>query len=271
MSRAARLTPAEHRQQWRACKGEPHLIVAKPRGFVRMRGAERTSGASMLIPAIDLMGGKVVQLSHSGAHELEIEDFHPWIERFQKYPLVHLVDLDAVMHTGENRKVIAELCKRLPCQVGGGVRSEEDARRYLEYGAKRVVIGSALFHENSTVNKDFAQKMHDAVGRKCLVFSVDSRHGRVTINGWRTNLSISAEDAMKELEKFCAAFLCTNVDLEHTMGGFPMNMARDLRHATKRHLIVAGGIQSLEEVAQLDALDIDAMVGMALYKGVIQV
>jgi phosphoribosylformimino-5-aminoimidazole carboxamide ribotide isomerase len=99
----------------------------------------------MLIPSIDLMGGRIVQLVQGEKLKLAFDDFDYWIERFSKYPLVQLIDLDAAMRQGENRALIEMICGRLTCQVGGGLKTAEDGRRLLDAGAKRVIFGSSLF------------------------------------------------------------------------------------------------------------------------------
>jgi len=223
----------------------------------------------MLIPPIDLMHGKIVQLQQGEKTMLEFTDFEPWLKRFEKYKLVQVIDLDAAKGTGENSAPIAELCMRLKCQVGGGIRTIADAERVLANGARRVIFGSALFTED-TVNLDFAGQAAKALGAEKLVFAVDSRAGKVVTHGWRKSINLTTEDAIHLLEPFCDAFLYTHVDLEGMMSGFPMNIARDLREETKKHLIVAGGIKSMDEVTQLDAMDIDAVVGMAVYTGAVQ-
>lgn len=221
----------------------------------------------MLVPLIDLMGGKVVQIIHGEIHP--VEDLAPWIERFKKYPTVQVVDVDAALKQGDNRPLVERLCKELHCQVGGGVRNVEDAKRVLAYGAKRVVVGSAIFREGRT-DIAFADTLCQAVGRKCVVLSFDAQHGRVMISGRREILNLSAEDAMKALEPYCVGYFYTNIDTGSSMGGFPVNLARELRESTKRQLMVAGGIHSMDEVAQLDAMEIDSVVGAAIYRGAIQ-
>jgi len=223
----------------------------------------------MLIPPIDLMHGKIVQLQQGEKTMLEFTDFEPWLKRFEKYKLVQVIDLDAAKGAGENSAPIAELCKRLKCQVGGGIRTISDAERVLAGGARRVIFGSALFTEDS-VNLDFAEQAAKKLGTDKLVFAVDTRAGKVVTHGWRKSINLTPEDAIHLLEPYCDAFLYTQVDLEGMMSGFPMNIARDLREVTKKHLIVAGGIKSMDEVSQLDAMDIDAVVGMAVYTGAVQ-
>jgi phosphoribosylformimino-5-aminoimidazole carboxamide ribotide isomerase len=222
----------------------------------------------MLIPSIDLMGGKIVQVGTGDNPEMALAEFEPWIKKFEKFPLVHLVDLDAAMQQGLNRKLLSSLTQRLTCQVGGGVSSVEIAREILAAGAKRVVVGSALV-SNEKINVEFAKKLADEIGPEKLVFSVDTRHGLLAVSGWRKTVPISAEDAIRALEPYCKAFLHTHVDSEGTMGGFPIAEARDLAKITKRSLMVGGGIRSLDEVAELDSMGVDAIIGMAIYSGVV--
>ena len=223
----------------------------------------------MLIPPIDLMHGKIVQLQQGEKTMLEFTDFEPWLKRFEKYKLVQVIDLDAAKGAGENAAPIAALCKRLKCQVGGGIRTIADAERVLASGARRVIFGSALFTQD-TVNLEFAEEAAKKMGAEKLVFAVDSRAGKVVTHGWRKSINLTPEDAIRLLEPYCDAFLYTHVDNEGLMSGFPMNIARDLREVTKKHLIVAGGIRNMDEVSQLDAMDIDAVVGMAIYTGAVQ-
>ena len=220
----------------------------------------------MLIPSIDLMGGKIVQLIQGEHKALEFDDFAPWVERFSRFPLVQLIDLDAAMGQGSNRALVEDLCRRLPCQVGGGVRSVDVAEQLLAAAARRVIIGSALFR-GPEINPQFAQEIEQAVGRERLVFALDSRNGRVVIHGWKSATDLTACDAMRALEPWCGAFLYTHVDSEGLMQGIPMAVVRKLRQATSRQLVVAGGIASLQEVAELDRMQVDAVSGMAVYTG----
>jgi phosphoribosylformimino-5-aminoimidazole carboxamide ribotide isomerase len=232
----------------------------------------------VLIPSIDLMGGKIVQLGHGlqlhgQAKEVDIADFEPWIKKFEKFPLVHVVDLDAAMRQGSNRKLVTQLTARLTCQVGGGASSVEAAKEMLSAGAKRVVVGSALVSKEK-IDTDFAKRLADQVGQDKLVFSVDTKQGLLTVSGWKKTVPITAEDAIRALEPYCKAFMHTHVD-DAAMGsmgsGFPMAEARELCKVTKRHLMVAGGIRSMDEVAELDVLGVDAIVGMAIYSGAMAV
>jgi phosphoribosylformimino-5-aminoimidazole carboxamide ribotide isomerase len=223
----------------------------------------------MLIPSIDLMGGRIVQLVQGEKLKLQFDDFEYWIERFAKYPVVQLIDLDAAMRQGENRGLIEMFCKRLPCQVGGGLRTAEDGRALLDAGAKRVIYGSSLFSADG-VNKAFAAGLKKSLGEDALVFSVDTKGGRVAVKGWKDSVALTPEEAVTWLEDFCGAFLYTHVDTEGTMSGFPMDVAAVLRATTARQLIVAGGIKERAEVDALDAMGVDAVAGMAVYSGAME-
>ena len=218
----------------------------------------------MLIPSIDLMGGKIVQLVQGDKKALEFEDFEPWIERFSRYSLIQLVDLDAAIGSGNNRDLVRSLVQRLPCQVGGGIRTAEIAQEILADGAKRVVIGSSLIKDGG-MNTSFAEELARQIGAEKLVFAVDSKGGKVAIRGWRQLTEISAVQMIRALELWCSAFLYTNIDTEGLLLGMPLDVVSELRSATNKQLIVAGGIRTEDEVEQLHAMGVDAVVGMAIY------
>ncbi len=220
----------------------------------------------MLIPSIDLMGGKIVQLVQGEKKKLEFDNFDYWIERFSKYPVVQLIDLDAAIGTGDNRPLVKQIASRLPCQVGGGIRDVKTAQELVALGARKVIIGSALLKEGR-INEEHARALADALPKSTLMFALDSRGGRVAIDGWRTQTAITAFDMIRALEPFCESFLYTHIDTEGLMGGIPMETIHAIRRATQKHLIVAGGITEQREIDNLDALGIDAVVGMALYSG----
>jgi len=239
----------------------------------------------MLIPSIDLMGGRVVQLVHGEDLALGFDDLGYWIDRFSDYPLVQLIDLDAAKRQGDNRRLIEFIVHRLPCQVGGGIRSSAEAQILLDMGARRVIFGSSLFNgrvaseamdrESSPavtnlVRTQFAEELAFSLGVEQLVFSVDTKDSKVAVRGWREKIELRPQDAMQQLEPFCGAFLYTHVDTEGTLSGFPMDIARSLRRQTRRQLIVAGGIRAQSEIDELDAENIDAVAGMAIYTGLMK-
>ncbi len=236
----------------------------------------------MLIPSIDLMGGKIVQLVQGEKKALEFSNFREWVERFSRYPLVQLVDLDAAKGEGSNRKLVTEFCAQLICQVGGGIRSAEDAQVVLQCGAKKVIIGSSLIktapqatispgHPEEVVDTAFAESLGKRFGVDRLVFAVDSRGGRVAIHGWKTITGIEPAAMMRQLEPYCSAFLYTHIDTEGLLKGIPMDVILELRQKTSRRLIAAGGIHRAEEIAELDKMGVDAVVGMAIYSGLLAI
>ena len=220
----------------------------------------------MLIPSIDLMGGKIVQLVQGKRKALESSDFGYWIARFSAFPLVQLIDLDAAMNRGDNHELVAMVCGQLPCQVGGGIRGVERAQELLSLGARRVIFGSSLL-KDGRIDMAFAQACVQAVGAESLTFAVDSRGGKVAVKGWTEATNVDPAAMIRELNEYCSAFLYTHIDSEGTLSGFPLQIARRLRQETSKRLIVAGGIRSREEVEALDAMGVDAVVGMAVYTG----
>lgn len=240
----------------------------------------------MLIPSIDLMGGRIVQLVQGETLKLAFDDFDYWIDRFSQYPLVQLIDLDAAKRQGNNRALIENIAKRLPCQVGGGLRTPEDGQQLLDAGAKRVIYGSSLFGPEPTENGEpaspaprrhklirleFAQQLRSALGEDALCFSVDTKNGKVAVRGWAEQVDLTPEEAITWLEDYTSSFLYTHVDTEGTLSGFPVDIAASLRSTTARQLIVAGGIREAAEIDSLDAMGVDAVAGMAVYEGLLAV
>jgi len=220
----------------------------------------------MLIPSIDLMGRKIVQLIQGEKKALEFEDFEEWISRFSSFPLIQLIDLDAAKGEGLNAALIQTFVKRLPCQVGGGIRSIERGRAMLDLGARRVILGSSLIRDGK-IDVIFAEKIAAELGADKLVFAIDAKGGKVAIRGWREISSVTPLQMIQALERFCGAFLYTHIDTEGLMKGIPLDPVRTLRQATGTQLIVAGGISTQEEVDRLHKMGIDSVVGMALYSG----
>jgi phosphoribosylformimino-5-aminoimidazole carboxamide ribotide isomerase len=220
----------------------------------------------MLIPSIDLQSGRIVQLVQGERLAIETTDIDEWVERFALCPRVQLIDLDAAKGVGSNEDLIASISARLRCRVGGGIRSIARAERLLQRGAIAVILGSALFR-NGQVDVDFASRISAAIGPDPLIAAVDSRGGHVVIHGWRTQLPLSAIEAMRILEPFVGEFLYTHVDREGLMQGTDLEAIRTIRAATSRAVTAAGGITTSEEIDYLDSIAVDAVVGMALYTG----
>ncbi len=225
----------------------------------------------MLIPSIDLMGGRIVQLVQGEKLRLSFDDFEYWIEKFSRFPLVQLIDLDAAMMQGDNSALVAQIARRLPCQVGGGIRSVRRAREVLDAGAQRVIIGSALFSEDGRVRVDVAAEFAAAVGVERIVAGIDTKDGRIAVKGWKAQVALTPDEAIPQLDPHVAGYLYTHVDGEGLMQGFPIDAAARLRGLTARQLIVAGGIRSQQEIDRLDAMRVDAVVGMAVYTNLLPV
>jgi phosphoribosylformimino-5-aminoimidazole carboxamide ribotide isomerase len=222
----------------------------------------------MLIPSIDLLGGRIVQLVQGKKLRLAFDDFEYWIKKFARFPVVQLIDLDAAMRQGDNSALVAQIAKRLPVQAGGGIHSIDRARQVLDAGAKRVIIGSALFSEkegSGAVNTEFAAKLATSVGAEHVVAGIDTKNGRIAVKGWKAQVELTPDEAIPQLDPYVSAFLYTHVDGEGMMKGFPIETAARLRKLTQKQLIVAGGICSQQEVDALDAIGADAVVGMAVY------
>jgi phosphoribosylformimino-5-aminoimidazole carboxamide ribotide isomerase len=224
----------------------------------------------VLIPSIDLMGGRVVQLQQGERLALESDDIDGWVRKFADFPIVQLIDLDAAMGRPANDALVRSVASRLPCQIGGGVRSIERAQELLDAGARRVILGSSLFNDRG-VNKARAEAFAEVLNPDVLIGAVDGRGGKVVIHGWKTPLSITPAEAARALEPYVGGVLYTHVDTEGMLTGLNLDAVRAVQAATKRRLIAAGGIRSREEIDTLHTLGIDAVVGMAIYTGAIEI
>jgi phosphoribosylformimino-5-aminoimidazole carboxamide ribotide isomerase len=224
----------------------------------------------MLIPSIDLQGGAVVQLVQGERLAIRDEDVFRWVRRFERFPKVQVIDLDAAMGAGDNLAIVRQIAPALSCRVGGGIRTVDRARDVLAAGAKQIIVGSSLFR-NGVPDLEFAARLADAVGSAQVIAAVDSKGGQVVIHGWKTPLPISAVDAVRAFEPYCEEFLYTHVDAEGLMGGTSRTAIRAVRDATARRLTAAGGITTQEEIDDLDALGVDSVVGMAIYTGKLQI
>jgi phosphoribosylformimino-5-aminoimidazole carboxamide ribotide isomerase len=224
------------------------------------------------------MGGRIVQLVHGEKLQLAFDDFDYWLGRFSGYPLVQLIDLDAAMRQGDNHELIGRISRQLPCQVGGGIATVAKAEAVLQAGAKRVIIGSALFRTDAgagssgadLIDTAFAASLLGKLGAKHIVASIDTKQGKIAIKGWKEQMQLTPDESITVLDAYCGAFLYTHIDKEGTMEGFPLEVAKRLRALTDKQLIVAGGIREMAEIEALDQLHVDAVAGMAVYTGTLQ-
>jgi phosphoribosylformimino-5-aminoimidazole carboxamide ribotide isomerase len=225
----------------------------------------------VLIPCIDLQGGQAVQLVNGRRRELAVADVFGLLKRFQGYEWLHVIDLDAAMGKGQNDVLVRELCLRgtreykMKVRVGGGIRTVKRAETLVKLGARQVIVGSAAF-QNSLPNLRFLRRLANRVGKKHVLIALDTAGGRIAINGWRKSLTVAPAEVMDELAAYCGGFLCTDIDREGTMRGANLGWFRALRAASKLPIVAAGGISTTREIRALEKLNMDAAVGMALYK-----
>lgn len=215
----------------------------------------------MIIPCIDLMDGKVVQLVQGRHKALEGGTPLEMLERFAAFPQIQVIDLDAAMGRGSNDDLVELLASRAVTRVGGGVRTAERARGLIEQGAYRVIVGTAAF------DKALLLEIADAVSPERLIIALDSKAGKIVVKGWREATEFTAEEMVPHFEPYCSGFLCTYVDKEGMLEGTDLEWFRRLRAATRHELTAAGGITTMDEVRELRSLGIHAALGMAIYTG----
>jgi phosphoribosylformimino-5-aminoimidazole carboxamide ribotide isomerase len=220
----------------------------------------------VLIPSIDLKDGSVVQLIQGDRLAIRDDDVDRWVRKFRGFEKVQVIDLDAAMGTGDNLALVRRIAGALSCRVGGGIRTIARARELLASGARQIIAGSALFKDGRP-DLAFARALADAIGTEQVIAAVDSRGGHVVIHGWKTALPMTAVEAVRALEPYCGEFLYTHVDTEGLMRGTSIDAIRAVRTVTARRVTAAGGIATQKEVDDLEALGVDAVVGMAIYTG----
>jgi phosphoribosylformimino-5-aminoimidazole carboxamide ribotide isomerase len=222
----------------------------------------------MIIPCIDLQNGKAVQLIRGRRLVLAVDDVLGLLDRFRDYPVLHVIDLDAALEKGDNRRWIRLICRQATrkVRVGGGIRTVARAQAILSWGAEKIIVGSAAF-QNGEVDRDFLTKLAKHVGRKRVIVALDTDRGRIVVRGWRERLKLRPSEVIPELEPFCSGFLSTFVDNEGTMKGTDLSWFRMLRRLTSLPITAAGGIRSMREVRALEREGMDAAVGMAVYTG----
>ncbi len=220
----------------------------------------------MIIPCIDLMDGKVVQLVQGREKALEGEAPLVMLEKFSAFPVIQVIDLDAALGRGANDSIVETLAAHATTRVGGGVRTPERARKLLEQGASRVIVGTSAFNK-SGINHALLKSICTEVGPDKILLALDSKDGRIVVKGWQEATTLTAEDVISELEQYCGGFLCTYVDKEGMMQGTDLNWFARLRAATKHEITAAGGITTLDDVRALLAMNIHAALGMAIYTG----
>ncbi len=225
----------------------------------------------MMIPCIDLQDGLAVQLVHGRERKVAVDDVFGLLDRFGRYPLIHVIDLDAAMRKGSNARLVRELCaaaktRKMRVRVGGGIRTVAQAVRIAGWGAEKIIVGSSAF-KDGRVNDRFLQRLAGKIGRRRVIVALDTDKGKILVRGWQDKLRLRPDEVIPELEKYASEFLCTYVDAEGTMLGTNLEWFRALRRATRLPITAAGGISSREEIRALARIKMNAAVGMALYTG----
>jgi phosphoribosylformimino-5-aminoimidazole carboxamide ribotide isomerase len=220
----------------------------------------------MVIPCIDLQGRKVVQLVQGREKALEGGSPQEMLDKFAAFPVIQVIDLDAAIGTGSNEDIVEWIAAQARIRVGGGVRSAEKARRLLDLGVDRVIVGTAAFGANGP-NREFLEALVEAVPADKILLALDSKDGQIVVKGWRESTNYTAEDVIRQLEPYCGGFLCTYVDKEGMMQGTDLEWFRRLRSATSHEITAAGGITTLDDVRALEDMQIHSALGMAIYTG----
>ena len=220
----------------------------------------------MVIPCIDLMDGKVVQLIQGREKALEGGEPLVMLEKFSAFPEIQVIDLDAALGKGSNDAIVRQLAARAVTRVGGGVRSLDRARTLVDAGASKVIVGTAAFSANG-INEELLLELANGVGRDRVVLALDSKGGKIVVKGWQETTELTAADVTHRLEPYCGGFLCTYVDKEGMLEGTDLDWYRALRQSTSHELTAAGGVTTVEEIEELTRLGIHAALGMAIYTG----
>ena len=211
----------------------------------------------MIVPSIDIMDGRAVQLRRGKEFVLDGGDPVERLEEFAIAGEVAVVDLDAALGRGSNADLIRDLVRRAPCRVGGGIRDLDSARRWLDDGAVQIVIGTAATPE-----------FCGALPRERVVAAVDAKRGEIVVDGWRRTTGVPVLERVGELAPVVGGFLFTQVEKEGEMRGFDGDAVEAVvRAAAGARVTAAGGIVTAADVAKLDRIGADAQVGMALYTG----
>ena len=211
----------------------------------------------MIVPSIDIMGGRAVQLRRGSEFVMDGGDPLERLDEFSVAGDVAVVDLDAALGQGSNAALIRDLVRRAPCRVGGGIRDLETARRWLDAGAVQLMIGTAATPE-----------FCGALPRERVIAAVDAKRGEVVVDGWRRLTGVPVLEQVRALAPVVGGFLFTQVEKEGEMRGFDnAAVAAVVRSADGARVTAAGGITTSAEVAELDRIGADAQIGMAIYTG----
>lgn len=235
----------------------------------------------MVIASIDMKDGHVVQLKNGKDLVLQRDDADALIADFNKYGEVAIIDLDQALRNTDakgntpNTELLKSLLRKGNVRVGGGIRDVKKAKELISLGAEKVIVGSAAWNAGRKADSDpilnvaFLEELVAAIGKQRVIISVDAINGKIALKGWTETANISLIEGAKEAEKYASELLFTCVEKEGCMQGTDMNMCRQLREAVKCRVVAAGGVNSLEQIAELEKLGCDVQLGMALYTGAV--
>ena len=234
----------------------------------------------MVIASIDMKDGHVVQLKNGKELVLQRDDADALISDFNRYGEVAIIDLDqALRNTDEkgntkNTELLKSILRKGNVRVGGGIRDVKKARELISLGAEKVIVGSAAWNPSpkageSVLNEAFLQELCDSIGKQRVIISVDAIHGKIAVKGWTETVDIPLVEGAKQAEKYCSELLFTCVEKEGCMEGTDMEAVKALRSAVKCRVVAAGGVNSLDQIVELEKMGCDVQLGMALYTGVV--
>ncbi|MGH7972583.1 MAG: HisA/HisF-related TIM barrel protein [Limisphaerales bacterium] len=219
----------------------------------------------MIIPCIDLMGRKVVQLVQGKTKAIELPDPLAVLEKFKDYPQIQVIDLDGAMGRESQADIVHELCRRKPCRVGGGIRTLERALQVEQDGAQKIIVGSSAFTSDG-INTEFLRTLSERIPREKLMIGVDCFGSRVAIHGWKDTLPMAPAEVLPQLEPYCSEFLCTYIDAEGKLQGTDLDYFRGLRAVTTLPITASGGITTDDEIRALEEMGMNAALGMSIYR-----
>lgn len=213
----------------------------------------------MILPSIDLMNGKAVRLLQGEEQIIERDNVIELAKYYGRFGEIVITDIDAAKGTGNNESIIKEICKITNCIVGGGIRDIEKAQRLLAYGAKKLIISPAA--DDTFINK---------LPKNRIYIAIDVKDGKVLSLGRSRFVDSTPIDIIKRLTPYCLGFIYSLVDREGTLKGTDLEQLKEIRNATTKELIAAGGIHSLQEIITLQGMNISSLLGTCIYKGQVE-
>ncbi|MGD0070484.1 MAG: 1-(5-phosphoribosyl)-5-[(5-phosphoribosylamino)methylideneamino]imidazole-4-carboxamide isomerase [Candidatus Bathyarchaeia archaeon] len=225
-----------------------------------------------LIPAIDLMSGKIVRLSRGDPKTAKVYDqFGGPVETAKRWRdegagKLHIIDLDAAFGTGNNHAVISEIAANiaLPIQVGGGIRSFETAAKLFKTGISQVILGALAFSDQSAIGR-----IQKRFGAESIIVALDNKDGKIMVEGWKTATALSINEALEKFNMLgVKTFLITSIAKDGMLSGPDLETLKQACQSRNAKVIAAGGIGSINDLIALKRIGVEgAVIGKALYEG----